>query len=686
MNSHRAHLRVLCSVAILALLASCDRGGGGGTPTEPDPPGPNPSSSEITEEERSASLAAVMAKAQELGAQELPRDELNTRLAAWIAAQPEFEAAGVEELSSVWAIYRDGRALVIANNRDPLPEGQGDPVPSSTELVERLPGLLSAAVEPTELPVPKQVRLLHSLGPGFAGQAVIDDMKSWFEDAGYTVVAGAEGDARVETLKKVSDDAFFYFNTHGAKLHTRGGEEVYSVGTSSIRTEVKDRIKDFAEDLDAGRLVYFSAPNGLKTPDGEDVWDVRYGITHHFVRKYMNFGENSVVFFNVCGSTYQSPTVAAFIAAVHEKNAGVYLGWSFTVNAEPAYRAARYFVDRMLGANGFEEEDPHQRPFGWNAVVEDMRSQGLTKDPFSGAELTVSVGPQTGSGVGAFAPSIRNLVVDEWNDELIIGGAFGDHDRSEGIVTIDDGSGRQELTLVDWTPIEIRVELPPSGAGSIGDVRVTVRGHDSNPRRLVAWRGTLLYTLDDLGSLSHRLELDLDVRLDAETFRTKPGEDPIKLPYPAFVGSNRRTKARYEFGGSYVSKSGSCTTTHSYSGSGTLSYPAAPDPSGYAPAVAVDFENQVMEVRLPALVKYTHTRTADCGDGETDTFTREARVPKELFGPTDSFTAHLDALMNVLPGERRATVHSGVGDGDAVAELRWGPIAILPGYDPDQPR
>ncbi|HEX6068984.1 MAG TPA: hypothetical protein VFZ18_04155, partial [Longimicrobiaceae bacterium] len=558
-------------LALLALLAACGEGGGA-SPIEPEEPGPGPVDGEITETERSAAFQALDARIAQLQKQSLPREAFNAALAAWLGERPEFESAGVAELSSVWAVFRDGRVLVVANNRDPVPpsDSVASSSPGLSPAISRAlsPGGAAARAEATALPEPRRVRLLHSLGTGFTGQAPIDDMARWFRDAGYEVAAGAEGDASVDVLRTVSGDAFFYLNTHGARADLKTGESYYVVGTSTVRTPRTDSIADIRADLASHRLVYLYAPNGVTAPDGTQVWDERYAITHKFVDQYMRFGRNGIVFLNVCGSTYPSPTVQAFMDAVKRKGAGVYVGWSHTVNADPAYRGVRYFVDRLLGANEYRPENPEQRPFAWQAVLEEMQRKGLDTDPVSGAKLTASVGAAGGRVVGPLAPSIRQVGANQWNDELVIVGAFGEDTVPDRRVTIAGGGGETEMTIKEWTPEMITVELPRTGAGSRGDVVVEVDGVRSNPRKLMAWTGTLVYTVRDMGSLTHRIEMDLDVRLDPASFRMKPGEEPMEpVPVPFFSSANRLSEARYTASGGYVVTNGSCTVTTSWSAS-----------------------------------------------------------------------------------------------------------------------
>lgn len=679
------------SILAVGLLVACGDGGGkggSGSPVDPNGEDPGPVAGELTEEQRMAAIHAAEEYFESLLAQRLPREEVNEALVEWLRERPEFRDAGTGDLSSVWAIFVDGMPYAIANNRDPVP-------PSSAVRTAYEPGTPGAALLPgpgsraeaTELPEPLQVRLLHSLGPGFTGQAPIDDLAEWFRNAGYTVVAGNEGDARIEKLRQVKDDAFFYFNTHGATGTLDTGERFYMMGTSSISSEVKNRFKDIADDLLHRRLVQLTAPNGLTKPDGTPDSDTRYAITYRFVEQYMEFGENSVVFFNVCGSTHPSPFVTAFRDAVMKKKAGVYVGWSSTISSDPAFRGVRYFVDRLLGANEYRAEDPKQRPFPWAEVLEEMKREGLARDPLTGAELTGVASGRNDPGVGLLAPSIRLLLANQWDDELTIYGIFGEKPEAkvDGEVSIDDGSGPTPMEILDWKPTEIKVRLPPSGAGSAGDVVVTVRGHQSNARRLMSWTGKVVFTVRDGGSLTLRAELDLDVRQDPASIRMKPGETPTPVPQPFFSSPNKRSSGKLTASGEWRRTSGDCTYTTSYGGSKPLAYPEGG--TGYGAFAAVDPDRRTMTAMLALLVTYTKTFLAQCGgESTTTTETRELSIPMELRDTGGPVVFDLDDLLSMPAGRREKTVRSDVGAPSATAMLEWGRIEAKPAYDGDQHR
>ena len=70
------------------------------------------------------------------------------------------------------------------------------------------------------------------------------------------------------------------------------------------------------------------------------------------------------------------------------KGAGVYFGWTGRANSGTCFTSARYFVDRLVGANRFMKESPDQRAFPWDLVYDDMKKRGLV---IATADLLIGV-------------------------------------------------------------------------------------------------------------------------------------------------------------------------------------------------------------------------------------------------------------------------------------------------------
>jgi hypothetical protein len=512
-------------MAFAAPLAGCGGSGGSG-------PNNNPGGGTVTETQRTAAIQATQEKCRELSGQNLSRDAFNDALATYLATRPEYEAAGVDtESQSVWGRFKDGRLHIIANNRDPLPNG-------GRASYNRLPAGRAATAY---LPGSKQARLLHSFGANFDGQAPINDVGAWMQAKGYTLKTGIEGDARVATLRSISGDGFFYINTHGGRGRVHGENQdldLFSIQSSTLVSEDLEKIPEYKDDLDNYRLTYMTALNGERILGGlVPDWDTRYAITANFVDKYWSFAPNSVVFINACysGNTANAQAAGGFIFACHKKGAGVYLGWTNVVSSASAFDGFRYFADRLLGANEFQKEDPPQRAFDWQLVLEDMQKKGHATDPGSGAQL-VAIPKPGGQSPHILTPSIERMLVDEFSAELILEGTFG---TEQGKVTVQG----TELTVKSWASDKIVCTLPVSGAGSSGDVQVTVQDHPSNKRQITEWDLTLRYKWLQPGMPALKVEgpVKLRFRADVGEYRTKPGETPQSVERAAIATGDSST-------------------------------------------------------------------------------------------------------------------------------------------------
>ncbi|MCC6194112.1 MAG: hypothetical protein IT518_06540 [Burkholderiales bacterium] len=472
---------------------------------------------------RLAVIADVEQRARELSRDAPPAPAFLQAIAAYMASRTEYAESGVDaETQSVWGRFADGRLHIVAANRTPAPStagAAGAPV----------------ARDGAELPFSTKARLLHSFGTNFEGQGPIDEMRGYLTGKGWTVRAGAEGDAHVGTLKGVGGDGYFYINTHGGRGRVDDPKEpegkIYSIQSSTLVDADYERV--FDADLTALRLVHFTARNGgTITVAGIPItgdWDTRYAITYRFVERYMSFANESVVYINACYSSRD----AAFVNAFLGKGAGVYLGWAETVSAASAYQSAPYFVDRMLGANQHPtQETPPQRAFPYDAVLQDMGKRGLATDQATGAQL------QATAKAGLlfppiFAPSIRYVAVDEMAQTLTLTGEFG---QERPKVTV----GGTEVAVNSWSATEIETTLPLTGPASSGDVVVTVRDVKSNARQLTEWSIPLKYQWTNAGDVTG-WKFDgtgtLRLRADVGGYRMKPGDAPL---YKARGGSPTR--------------------------------------------------------------------------------------------------------------------------------------------------
>src|SRR5215469_2584590 len=431
------------------------------------------------------------------------------------------------------------------------------PVP----FVSPQPPTTAAPVDPkTELPLSSSFRMVNGLErPAYNDTQMIDDVTFWMKNKGYQPEEGA--DASVSSLKTVGGEGIFYFDTHGGLWGdgTAAFPHVYTIRTRTPSSFAEDLVVADDMVLPDPALIRMSARVELDPLYGWVV-QVNYGITHNFIDKYWgDFSVNSFVYIDACHSDDNTgdygPAVATFMHSIFSKKASVYAGWSGTVPDSFAIDTAKLVFDRLLGANEFcAETDPEsitdcedgpaeppvfpQRPFDYQSVATveftNHSNVGIVRTVLDSFLVTLNFTPGASSSFGLLAPSISNMYVNEFSGsggQLTINGSFGADPRPDGSVTI--GGPNSTANIVSWAPDHIVADLNLSGAGSSGDVQVTVRGHQSNVARLTEWRGkNFISTVAGNGSLKLTTTFDLHLRGDLRKFR-----DQIHVPPREPLGS-----------------------------------------------------------------------------------------------------------------------------------------------------
>ncbi|MEA2554074.1 MAG: hypothetical protein QOJ65_2250 [Fimbriimonadaceae bacterium] len=654
---------------LAAILIGCGGGGGGGStgggPTTGTSTAGGTTGGTISPAARIAAITAVEEKAKEIG-NTGTRASQNAALAAYMASRPEFEASGVDLTECAWGRFKDGRILIVANNRTPQPT----PAAIATSTITRAPSNL-------DLPNTTQARLLHSFGLGFdAGQSVISDLSTWLKANGYTMAGGAEGDARVNTLKQVSGDGFFYFNTHGGRGRNRNGHDLFAMQSSTLVSDAIEGLPEFQQDLDSSALVYMTARNGEKILGGlVDDWDTRYAITANFVEKYMSFGKNSLLYFNVCysGNTANQEAAGGFIFACQKKGAGVVMGWTKTISSNTGFHAVRFLTDRLLGANVFEPETPKQRPFDWKSVLEQMKAKGIAAEPW-GSELAAYPSPANDPILGSLAPSIMNMFVVEGQDTLVIGGAFGADPGTDRLVTV----GGTPVTVKTWEPGTITCTIPASGAGSSGDVVVRSKNRRSNTVQLSDWRMPVLYRWVDVGSLQRQIAFDLHFRADLHALRLKPGETPKPWSFgPLPLAAAKDSTATSSATGTAFATSGGSRWDVTWTGGAPLAYSFTSVDDGNSFLCFGSVDPALKQIKLTLRGRADHVMTTVFTDAEGHKTTQSQTITYDTaFGGAEFQVPvlTLDSQFRIVGGAVTKTTDSHGGaaaTSGATATVRW---------------
>ena len=541
----RAFLRTLsgaaATVGLPALLAACGGGGDSGAPRTPSGDGgaggngggggssggggsgAGAGGNGVDNATRMAALGGVEQRCRDLATQGLAPLAFVEAVAAHLRSVPAYVEVGVDAATlTAWGVFADGRIHLIANNMTPHRTAPASAAATASRAV--------ALATTTEVPGAATARVLQTFGPDFDCADTVTALQASLRETGWSIRAGDPHHASIEALREVQGDGYFYINTHGGAFQPTdaGGVKIpmYSIQSSTFVSPTWEDEPRMRADLDLRRITYFTASNGGSLLFWSD-FDTRYGVTANFVDAYWRFAADSVVIINACSSARvaESKWSAGFVAACHDAGAAVYLGWNESVTPAAAFRATRWFTDRLLGANAFEPEKTPQRPFAWDQVMGDMqrRTPRVDLDPGETKAVFLAL-PRPGSTtLQQLAPSIHHVEPDEYSEQLRLHGRFG---STRGEVFID-GSPR---TIVDWTPERIVVDLPQTGTGSHGPVQVKVRGLKSNVRQLTEWNLALDYTWIQMEAQGLKVAGVGKIRLRADVGLTReaPGEEPAK--------------------------------------------------------------------------------------------------------------------------------------------------------------
>jgi hypothetical protein len=548
----------LVLISIVAILMTCSG------PEEITPP-TGAGDTTITIEERMEVFEACKKKSAELNNLEGLEDRIN--FLAWLATQPAFYSYGFAG-EDLYAVFVDGRIVLFV--RTPLGDGIGGRKATGGRSASR-PRSNNRTGRTEDLPKSKKVTLFKGLGTYFTNNPEI--LKGVFAEAaaGYQVEVK---DASIANLKSVSGDAVFYIYTHGGagQLHTRQGpHSIMALWTTDLITAGTE--VTYKTELDEERMCYLFATYHTEAAEPH------YGITSSFVREYMSFGENCLIYLDACNGfnetvpgnvTFRERTIAK---ATNGK--ATFVGWTGVTYDGTTTLASQFIFDRLLGANSggnISQEDPNQRPFDLAPVFADMRSEGFGVAP-GGVQLTYKT---TMEREVLLRPTIESVEVDEYTSRLMIKGLFG---WDQGHVGVNNVS----VAVDSWSPYGITCIIPETGDGSVGDVVViSPQGVKSNAVPLTEYIIKLNYSSDDNG-IKFAGVADLRIRADVHRRRSKIGETPTKPTYPdlspnsGFLFNVKGSSATYSLTGRHYDACNHGPCNYQYTGSptpkvGTLAY------------------------------------------------------------------------------------------------------------------
>jgi hypothetical protein len=472
----------------------------------------------------------------------LPKIDAANAMAELLRKQPAFEAAGATGDGNVWARFTDGKLAIFVNNLK-TPDTSFLHGTSLSKQSQFKPN----DANPTGVPESKKVFLSATLGPVFLNAPLT--VKYLTEEVGYSDNTYTYD---IETLKGVNDAGIFFAAGHGGYGTVPTGGTEYAVWTNTSVTADDDSV--YAEDLREHRLVYMYALYNItyfidqRPPDSTMKWN--YAFTGQFVRKYMSFAKNSLVYIGACSSASNNAFANAFFA----KGAGVYAGYTAPAYADLIRKSVEAFFDRVTGANrsfNVQVETPPQRPFDWPAVLSWMQSNRLDYGAADGSSKLVVVA-QNSSKLGPLAPSIASMFVHPYDQKLYIYGMFGENPGGDGLVMIGGSPSQVMEWAYDGTSQMDRIvcKIPDDGAGSYGDVQVKVRGIKSNISPLSRYKGEFKYIHETGDGRKFEAKLTLQFRVHMLGFRMKPGESPTFNQTTYIVNADMGSKGECSASGS----------------------------------------------------------------------------------------------------------------------------------------
>ena len=638
-------------------------------------------------------------------------DTIAVRASNYLKSLPNIKDAGVTDETTVWATFKDGVALIIPNNRemssatDTLLDDAGPaPTPRSSSVAPRritIPSgrrMMSALRVPQsarELPVSNKFRALNALTP----PCHVDPLpviKNLLRKGHYVDVHPAA--PTVEELATVRGEGVFYFDTHGGVGFDGNGQPIFGLWTSTPFDASNFGV--YASQLKDSELVVMVEK--VVDAQGNCVNAGHIGITGVFVAKYMKFGKHSLVIADACSSASDLDGAADLRQGFANAGASVYVGWSKRVNDPFAYKAMKYLLDRLMGLNEISPENPKQRAFNIDQVLNDMRvHRNLVDDPYKHAILTVF---HLKGDFGLLAPTIQFLSIDDDGQQpkLIVAGLFGtDPGEGKRSVTIND----QPLDNVEWYPTELYCDIPETGSNASGTVVVKVgTGNDareSNHVNITEWIGELTYDRDDPGSLAAQMKIKVRILADIHDFRDEPGETPFKTT--VLFNPRGDTNIHMTTSGTYEEDLGSCKDTWTFGQGGEVGTPFGTGQGTdgtWTYFGSVDTESHTLQLSIAVLGvfkagTYVRTRT---GPDPCDTFNLPQWVSlyiddclyDDLVG-TKGFRMQMDNDFVVAQDERVPCdaddpLIGEVNDNHAQGKIKWGEMTPFFLPDPDAAR
>jgi hypothetical protein len=515
---------------------------------------PKPVFGDMTETERTATMASLDREMGNLGSLDSPAKlqalEAHARSLPGVA----FVGSG---RGGVFGQFKDGVAFIIG--AEPLLDAPPPPAvpaprpafPAAADVPMRTPEPAGWAAPVVSAPLRS---LLGMVLPGTKNAVILSafgsdpvfppdnsaTLKGMLEKAGYHVTVRSPAYIPDFEIRGADLVSVVHIRTHGGTGYVIDADDDTVGELEAFWTATPD--SDLARtanrpQLLAGELVMMNERVTAGKPPDSNAW--HFGVTGRFIGKnwalndaYVHASSCSLGAFQPydpsSGQRYQ-PSQTGLQAAILSRGARLFAGWTEPTHVAKLDQVANCVFDRMLGEDGesgssVPQETPPQRPMGAASVKKDLTGKGLDLDHVTTSDGSWTsvfrfIGP-TGSRyrVDRLAPSVARLVVDPDKMKLEVYGDLNVAGNVDRRISIGGNEAQAEYDGDHFT-----CDLPRNASG---DVRMIVDGRKSNRVRLGSYSGTLTYTVTGPGSLKQVWEFQVKMLGDLHKYRDGAGQSP----------------------------------------------------------------------------------------------------------------------------------------------------------------
>lgn len=596
-------------------------GGGGGRPVGFEGEGiaaAGVTGAPVSVAERGAALDRVVAAVQGMASVNGRFDAV--ALVQQLAASSAFQRVGLSaNMDNAWAVFTDGRRLLIPNNHQPLPAPA--PVLKAALRVAALGRERRAAQEGDPYPallVGGQLRHLDMMGDiplmdvrhvtqNWVDADTLPGLRRIAAGRGFDVVNLSPNALRtdgpetgIDGLMQVRGDGVLFVNGFGAEV-TAADFGCSAISTTTPASEANEA--RYAAALDASELVYMTP---LVGQDRQWVCQKLLAITPDFARAHgWSFPLNSIGIFNVTGGGltrhWQSLLGAAGMDTL--------MTWDRPVSIQRMLAYVEDFFHLSLGTNRLGgdphglSDTPRLRAYGIEETVEFLSLKGLADDQSGKDQIAYFPSSAATRYVNTLIPSIDLALIDDVHGKFSLGGLFGESNggrvmHGQALSRFDEPllakaadpqvTGMNTLMIDSWEGNHIEGSLDGFDAGFL---QVLNGRRCSNAVQVTRWTIPLLVTRTLAGGLRLTVTMEMQFRADVRPWRLQlrdvPGERAV-VQMPLY--NRRNPMGRHVATGEISQLADGITTTVSWTGTGQFG--DGPPPSMLSLSGVLDWVNR----------------------------------------------------------------------------------------------